>query len=188
MNEITSFSASKFAELIQQGIDAWKQAGLMLVEALDTGMKAEEVAEQTAVSLDVIFQFERIGRRQIVPELLVSDFPAQKAMTLLPFSEQERLLGNATIPVCVLKDGGVETLQIPARSLSRAHVKQVFDKGRLRTIGEQRSWIEGEAAAHAEPPHRKASPYTIRGGKLKVIEPAEFTQSDLLRIMQEMVA
>ena len=155
------------------------------MEALDSGAQAETIAEQAGLPLDIVFQFERIGRKQLVPELIVADFPAQRAMSKLPFSEQERLLGRDTISVCVIKETGVETLQIPARNLSKAHVKQVFDEGRLRTVGEQRSWLEARAAANAEPPRTNADPYVVRRDEL-IVGGVTFTKKQLLRIVADM--
>lgn len=155
MNEIAlKDKLTQLGTTIQRGIDSWVEAGQIVVELLDVEKISKEFIVTTInsdiITIDVLDQFERIGRKQIRPELLVADYPAANYMLGLPYSDQS-LLQKEPIDVVVEKDGeGTDILKVPAKNLTKDQCKQVFEKtpsGKgVRNPGAQRAWLVSERA------------------------------------------
>lgn len=151
--DIATIKINELNAAITQGLAAWKKAGDLVVEILDSGKTRQELVtalNSELVTEDVICQFERIGRKQLLPELLVADYPAARHIMGLPFSDQHNL---KTIPidVVVVSGGkGGDVLKVQAASLSKDQCRQVFNQTetgkQIRNPAQQRAWIESEKA------------------------------------------
>lgn len=179
----TNPSRTKFAELkdcIQRGQQAFIQAGEIVVDLIEAGSGLDALHEATDIPMDVLAQLERIGRKQLNPHLLLSDFPAARAMERLPLSEQNRLL-NEPVDVFIFRDGAPDKMSIPAPVLTSKQTRQVFGRNYVRPLNEQRSFLEASKATDAQIIKRDV-PYEITRRHTVIIGGNEFTVSELLRI------
>jgi len=179
---------SELAALVQRGVDAWTEAGKIVVDLVDNqGMTLDGIADAVGspmLSAAVLAQFERIGRAQVMPEWLVLECPAQKHVLRLPLSEQ-RKIWEKPIELTVIRDGKTDVLNVRAKELTRPQCKQVFAHGGIRSAGAQRAWIESQTAP---PGKMQELPYDIHRGKLRVRNACEFSARELALILAQMEA
>ncbi len=176
-------SCEELKSLFLQGIESLKKAGDKLVEMLEAGADLPSIADNTGLPADVLAQLERIGRNQLNPSLLLANYPAAVALQRLSVSEQNRLLSEP-VEVLLLKGGDTHTLRVEAKNMTREQVTQVFAKGHVRALPEQRAWLASRTAVASEvkvsPP-----PYTVTRKKTVIFNVAvEMTAKELLGIAQ----
>src|SRR5688572_23774076 len=89
---ITDPDIDKFGKLVQPGIDAWNEAGKLLVLLMrqDSNIIPRIQAKFPDMSRDMIQVFERIGRKQIYAPLLADTSAAARKLLELPYQMQER--------------------------------------------------------------------------------------------------
>jgi hypothetical protein len=165
----------EFANLYQQGIQAWTRAGEIIVKLVDADPHAFEwiIAEYPDFNPTILSRFEKIGRKLVHPKLFLSSAPGTKKLQSLPYSVQERLI-EEPVPLIVEVEGGVDVLLVKAKDMSRDQADQCFASDHVRTEAEQRAWIidrRSTAARNVTPecPWKKAGKDTIeftKGAKL----------------------
>lgn len=178
----------QIGELIMQGIQAWLDAGKLLVKVLDSGESLESVANRCGLSKDVLYRFEQIGRSQLYPKLLASTSEGARALSLCGFSEQKQF-SESPIPVLIEGNGKYEVLNIEMDNLTPRQVKQVFCRGHVRTNAEQRAWIEDQKAKEKAKYIDESAitmPYVIRGKTVQFVRGAEMTKQELTAILARM--
>jgi len=143
MTDLTIETGKKVASLIMAGIEAWLEAGKLLVDALDNGATLDDIADSAGVSKDILARFEQIGRNNLYPRLLASTSPGARALTGCPFSEQKHYCHNP-VKMLVMRDGEPDTLLVPLDNMTPDQVKQVFCRGHIRDIAEQRAYLESK--------------------------------------------
>lgn len=186
MNQLTTNKLSEFSDLVKQGIECWVKAGQLVVEMIEEdNLTVSEIAEKVpGLSDGVISNFERLGRKQLLPALLVDDYPAVTFLQRLPYSEQERLQDQ---PVDVLIDGGADTLQVQARNLTPLQCRQVFDGSKLRDTGGQKAFIETEKAKSVKQERHDPLPYEVKRGHVEFNRGCKLTAGQMSQIMAQMV-
>lgn len=172
---------------IEDGIKSWEKAGAEVVRLLDidrmTLAEIAEAADSDFITENVLAQFERIGRKQVLPKLLVMDFPASKHLQRLPMSEQARLI-DGSIDLLVIRDSGVDTLLAKVRDLTPDQCKQVFSRNGVRGLSAQRTFIEDR---RKKIPATAASPaWQIKSGKVIFNSACELTRHELAVILAQM--
>lgn len=180
-------AAKQFASLISEGITAWITAGQIVAEQIDQDEKfVDFVCEKfPAFTPELVMRFYAIGKKQIHPELLISDAPGMKRMLKLPYSLQEKYL-SSPVEVLVKTDKGWETLLIDVRNLTADQAKQVFDNGCVRSVQAQRAFIESNNTRKFNPSADNDAPWKIVGKRLVVKKDVTLTARDLARILSEM--
>lgn len=170
---------------IYTGVEAWRTAGKLLVSILEQGgVSLGEIADKADLPLDVLAQLEKIGRNQLVPQLLLAEYPAARKLERLPMSEQERLMIEP-VEVMIIKDGKPDTLHVAVRHLTGSQVRQVFAANHVRTLAEQRQWIESQKPEQQTV--KVESPYIItRKGSVIFSQGCEMTAKELLRIAAQL--
>jgi hypothetical protein len=173
----------QFKTAVCRGIESFEEAGRLLVEILDDDPKArEQITEggKAGITEDTLAVFESIGRRQLFYRLCLNNAPGVRALTKCPYSEQVRF---ADEPIEMLLLDGKESLQVGVGAMSAQQVKQVFGNRRIRTLGEQRAWLEG----HKAKPQNIAieKPYTVRRGRIVFHKPCELTIQQLGLLLAE---
>jgi hypothetical protein len=186
MNEVTQSQIQEFIRLLFEGIESWMKAGQLLVEMIDHDPATIEkiCAGFPAVSRDILYRFEQIGRKEIYPLLLVSNCPGISGLIRMPYSQQVKH-EKEPIPVLIDKDGEYDTLMVDVRSLTPSQCKQVFSKGSVRDEGAQRAWLETEkknAMLHGIPTEHL--PYFIRDHKVVFSKNTEMGKRDLQQIIK----
>lgn len=185
--QIAKTYIQEFCDLIEQGKQCWIDAGKKLAEA------AEKVPNFINITLEACPHFtERFLRKMIDlghgalhPDLLIGESSGERRLSALPYSWQEK---HATRPVELLvkKDKELDTLLVNVRDLTPEQCNQVFDHSAVRTIAQQRAYLESVWAKRAIPPRQTNSPYRIVGGQLIVMSPAKFSRKELAKILAEM--
>lgn len=85
-------SIANFAEAVNRGIEAWAEAGSILVQmmAKDEDLFNKILSAHPEIGMDMLLTFERIGRKQIFAPLLAMNCPASEHLLELPYEVQER--------------------------------------------------------------------------------------------------
>ena len=178
----TSSKIEAFVSLVTKGIECWQKAGEIVVEMIDGGATVEEIASSSEyLTGDVVRRFEQLGRKQIVPRLLVSSFPASKNLFKLSYSEQKNAFESG---VPILIEGG-EVLNVAVENLTPLQCRQAFDKDRVRGIAGQRAYIESvktEESLNAIISDSD-SLYTIRGRNVIFSKPYRISAKQLAQIL-----
>ncbi len=187
-NSLAVQNGKRIAELIVRGIEAWIEAGQVLVETLDQGVTLEQVSDASGLSKDILAQFEQIGRGVIYPRLLTSKSPGARALLRCGRSEQEQYCSEP-LQLMVLRGEQQDILRVPLDSLTPEQCKQLFVRGHIRDLGEQRACLESQAeeirAKRAAVVHDQAG-YTIKGDKVVFQKDARLGRDDLIQILSRM--
>ena len=188
MNTITKGDSLKsLKDAIQSGIEAWETAGREVVRLLDIErMTLDEIASEADseyITENVLAQFERIGRQQVLPKLLVMSFPASKYLQRMPMSEQTRLI-DGCVELLVIRDNGTDTLSVQSRDLTQDQCKQVFCRDGVRSLGAQRAFIEDRRKKI--PCSASLPTWKIKNGKVIFGGACELTRQELAVILAQM--
>lgn len=152
----------------------------LVIELIDThGWTAEEVAEKANIPPVFARNLERVGRNRLLPELIWGETPGRRRLARLPLQEQSRLM---SVPLEVATSKG-DVLQVGVDNLTPELCRQVFDGSRVRSLGEQRAWLEVEG--------RKVKPlgvadYEVVGRQLVVHSPCKMSRAQCARALAEM--
>lgn len=188
MNELTKTNASKISTLIMAGIEAWLEAGRLLVETLDAGATLCEIADESGVSKDILSRFEQIGRNSLYPKLLASTSAGARALSSCPYSEQKYYTEN-TMSVLVIREDDTDVLQVKLDDLTPEQVKQVFNRGRIRDLAGQRAYLEDKLerdrmAKVAE--IEDGAGYVLKGRQVVFKKGCAMSKDDLIAILGRM--
>lgn len=148
----------KFALLVRQGIDTWRNAGKLLVEMTEKDPSAvARIKERSGLSDAMIQTFARIGRNEIWPSLLAdSSLGAQKLLAC--HYEDQKKYASEPIEVAYSWAGGkIKTVKRKVCDLSRAECAVVFsNNGKIHTLEQQafrlRSPAPEKKLADLDPP------------------------------------
>ena len=174
--------------LISAGLNSFTAAGEVVRDLVDShACTLQTIHDHTGIPLDVLAQFERIGRGHLHPQLLIATYPAATALQRLPASVRDALLTEPT-ELLTLKDGQTDILLVHARNLTRDQVRQVFARNHVRSIDEQRAWLESERTAREQTVTRIDIPYAInhKRGCVTFRADVEVTEKELLRILTQL--
>lgn len=181
---LTKSDAELFIDLVMRGTECWLQAGEIVARNMDANPHfIDEVCDKCPdLSPETVVRFAQIGRKQLLPKLLISDAPGVRRLRKLPYALQQKYSSDP-IPV-VIASGDVLTVDV--RNLTPDQAAQVFADDRIRSEAEQRAWMEDKKAKTAV--HRQSvdSPYRIVGKKLVIVQPCQLTSRDLARVLADM--
>src|SRR5688572_18683180 len=85
--------AQHFYALMLKGIEAWNEAGRFVADKIDTNVNFVEdiLREFPKLNREIIYRFERIGRKQLLPELLLDGSVGAAKLAQLPYRSQVEL-------------------------------------------------------------------------------------------------
>lgn len=188
MKEIQQNQVSEFVSLVAQGIECWNKAGEIIVQLLDDhGMTIGEIAESSEfLTEDIVTRFEQLGRKQLVPKLLIADYPAAKYIIKLPFSEQKRVI-EGSVELLVMSGKESTTLMVKPENMTSAQCRQVFNGDQVRSIGAQRAWLEDKRSSQEIVGAIVGSDplYKVKGKRVVFYRPCELTAGQLAQIISE---
>jgi hypothetical protein len=178
----------EIVSLITRGIECWSKAGEIVVKLIDDHrMTIQEIAGNSEfLTEDIIARFEQLGRKQILPQLLVADYPAAKHVIKLPYSEQSRAV-DAGVELLVMGDEGHSTLKVAIGNLTPFQCKQVFAKDAIRSLPAQRAYIESQKTDN-EIKNRVLNDeaiWKVSGRKVVFFKPCQMTARELAQIIAE---
>ena len=181
---IKNNAVEQFFTLLQKGYEMWMQAGKVVADALESDVDFAEKVNKAhpEVSVDVVYAFDRIGRKQLHPKLAISDSPGAKKLRRLPYAQQEKFI-NQPLPVLIKQVNGWEVLKVSVFNLTAEQSSQVFDGDVVRTEAEQRAYLETKSSKSLI---QIDEPYRVSGRKLIVMQACQFTAGQLARLLAEM--
>lgn len=178
-------SVVRVASLINEGLKAWRDAGELLVAVYD-----EDPANRGRVKVDlanipqpILTTLERIGRRQLVPQVYSSNGPGYRKLAKMSYDVQEFYLVNP-VELVVETSRGVDVLKVSVDALSVAQVKQVFGDTAPRDPAAQRAYLADCKRRAA--PVRCEDAYELRKDSLIVTRPCELTRQQLTSLLAQM--
>ena len=154
MNEqiSTTERAGRFAALVNAGVNSWTLAGKMLVEMVDQDPTAFKkiITLYPAISHEMLAIFERIGRNQVYPYLLLDTSPGCRKLLEMPYESQVEIFKNGVDVVVDLKRGTREPVIERKRiqQISSFEASVVFADGELRSVERQASIKEMASGIH----------------------------------------
>ena len=171
----------EFKTLIQAGLESIAKASAVYVKAIDENPKNHmRFAESCPlVPASAWSGFEAVGRGWLDYRLLLNGGTANKIMRKLPRSQQTSALDDGV--ELLIKDG--DTLRVQVESLTPKQAKQVFARDHIRSLGEQRAYLE---SLYAPTPKEYRPSYTIERGVLHINAATKLTRKEVTRILMEM--
>lgn len=146
-----------FLDYVQTGILLWVKAGQILVRLVekDKGVFDKITAECPWMTTSLLWNFYRMGRRQLYPHVLIlpSNASLSRRIASLPYEMQQKVCENG---LEVLDEKGNGLVKKLAHCDSRDLALAITPGGQLRTIQEQRKFRErNEDSLPAERGHPK---------------------------------
>ena len=129
----------KFTLLVRQGIDAWRNAGKLLVEMSKSDPSAmARIRERSGLSDAMIQTFARIGRNEIWPSLLADSSMGAQKLLACHYEDQKKYASEPIEVAYEWRGGNIKTVKRKVNELSRAECAIVFsDKGTVHTLEQQ---------------------------------------------------
>lgn len=139
---------SKFCELVNQGIAAWVEAGVLLNDILaDSPNAMRDIVQQNPMlTRDVLESFVAIGKKHIYPMLVLDKSPGAIALTALPYDTQVTAY-HSRVSVLVKTCDGFAERKMKVSELNAAQTRQVFDLDKMRSLSEQRALLQKTESA-----------------------------------------
>ena len=178
---------AKFITAYQRGMQAWEEAGKIIVAIVDADPHAIDdiVALCPSLTPSIIHVFERIGRGLLLPALAMDTSAGAAKLRELPLSAQKRY-ENEPVPLIVNTEQGTDVLLVDVRNMTRDQAKQVFAKGRIRSEGEQKAWLIEQNSRNVAPSISQSVPaWTVKNGRVIFQKGATLTAGELATIITQ---
>ena len=167
----------------EKGIETITEACRALAEAYDLAPKyAESLVEDMNIPPEALKRMLEVGRGKRAERLLTEATAGESALAKCDISLQRRYL-EESVPVLNPSDPTQHRL-IPVPELTLAQARQVFVNGTVRTLGQQRSYIETHQPA---PAVKMDKCYIVMRGKIRWLKPCEVSVGELAGILEEAV-
>ena len=167
--------------------------GQIVVELVEAKNSFEFIEDKSGIPYNVLISLERVGRKQLLPCLVMAPWAAANQARGLPYTQQLEYIENKkTIDVVVeTATGSYDTRQVELQNLQGSEIKQVFSKGpsgsTIRTVPQQRSWLDGEKTKAKKEKEKEAAPadgWVVKDGKMHH-KGTVFTPQMLLQILTQ---
>jgi hypothetical protein len=147
MNSSNSAETDPFdgiINLIESGISAWVIAGQRLSELRQKYPDCYQrvMAKRPWLTVHTLKTLERIGNKEIYPYALLESGTSSKWIVGYPYDQQVDACTNGVDVLLYFKDGKPFHQCKALNMLSRQESKQVFGQTRLRTLEEQRPFLD----------------------------------------------
>lgn len=186
-SELLNNKMEEFIQLYKQGVAAWIRAGEVLLDMLKEEPHIFDLIIERFPNINagILGSFERMGRHELHPQLLISNSPGHGRLAKMPFSVQERYL-EEPVPLLVETESGPDTLLVMTRDLTSNQARQVFAKGRIRTPGEQRAFMMEQRSLAAKPAGGTMMPWSIKHGKVEFRDGVVLSRTELMSILVQL--
>lgn len=152
------------------GIESLANVAKIAREAGPDFPEEVEKATQGFISVHTVESVKRIGV-SVVPRLAYAGTIGAKRLTKMPLSVQEKYVSEP-IPVITHGSDGWSEILVAVNYLTKEQCDYVFAADHVRTVAEQRAYIESAAASEGPKPKTAKPPYELRG-KYIIIHDAE---------------
>jgi hypothetical protein len=135
----------QFCDLINKGVEAWVAAGKLLVKMVksDGHVFDKITAAHPNLTFDILSTFERIGRDEIYPYLLVDGSPGARKLAGLPYDSQVEIY-NGTVDVVTKGISGFKIEHMKIHDMTAVQAARVFDVNRIRSVNEQQKLLAAQ--------------------------------------------
>lgn len=177
---------NEFLSLFKQGYDAWVKAGEILVQMIDRDLDVIDVILDRYPDLNagILRQFEKMGRKQLHPLLLLESTPGEARLARLPYSEQVRHI-DKPVEIIVETEAGPDTMSVQTKHLTRLQAEQVFAKDHVRNLAEQRAWLM-DRRERSVTDALQTHPWRIVGRNHVEVAGVRLTRKQVLEILKEL--
>jgi len=129
--------------------------------------------------------FELVGMEKIAPGLVIYGGTGFNIIKRLPVKEQEKILSKPIDVLIIDAKGKTDTIKAEFKSLSFDQQKQVIAYDHIRSLPEQRAYIESiHTGEYLKTPVNKNEKYTKKDGKIK-FSPIWFTEQEVMSMALE---
>jgi len=175
-----TFTATQFAARIRNlSTDLLTIATDLVASLVSRPQLAREIAAE-GINPELIDRLERLGRKQLSSRLVFATSPGGVKLGQCLLSEQDLLL-DAGVEVLTASN---DTRVIPVHELTPAQARQVFARGKVRSLAEQRSWRE-EAAAKKVPTDNSVN-FSVHKDFVVTSQPGRWSKRLILQWLTEM--
>ena len=175
-------SAAEFAERIRKVSDDLLDIARDLVVALDAKPELMDELIAAGVNRELVNRLERLGRGQIHPRLVFSTTVGAVKLLALPLSAQTRALDNG---IEVMEDDESTQRIIPVNEMTPAQARQAFNRGHIRSLQEQRTWLRAQKKKRGATAPTSAD-YRIYSDHVATYRPGRWPKKLLLQWLSEM--
>lgn len=177
----------QFKNAFSSGIDSIVNASQIYVKAIDEDITIKDrFRDEFAdiISSSAWSGFEAVGRKWMHPKLLMGGGGRYSSqIKRLPYSDQEQIF-NGTRYELLTADG--DTLRVDVRSITPEQAEQLFDRSHIRSLSEQKAWLEARKNMPKKSEEVEVMPYSITDGKVYFRKGTSLTRTELKRLLQEM--
>lgn len=166
--EITKADIECFNAYLAEGVEAWVKAGQLLVKMVERNPNAYGiiVANNPHLSIDLLLAFEKIGRNEIFPYVLLDKSPGSRQLLALPYDIQVKHYKEPVEVVAKIIDGKPVVEKRLVSNLSKEEVQIVFGPNGIRSTAEQTELLK--AAPSIAPLRKKYTRHQKLVGYCKV--------------------
>lgn len=175
---------SRFLTALKLGVDSLSEAGKLLVQLIEADPAATmRLREKYHISSGVLRTLENIGRGNLLPELF-----NHPQLGRMPLSEQKRLVGGDVDMLVFDKKGEPTFIKINLLNAPAEVRKQVVNGNHIRSLGEQRAYLEATAnMKHESAEKPQPAPWRVVGRVVRITRPIDLTSRDLLTIQKALM-
>jgi hypothetical protein len=177
-------SASEIIEAYNNVGDNIRLLASKIAACLDVNPRFADELVSRGMPADVIRRLERLGRNQIHESLTFNTRPGGIKLMTLPLSEQVVAISEG---ITVLEPDEQDSRNIPVNDLTHAQCKQVFSNGRVRSLAEQRSYLQEKKAKNpaAQPVDGRVD-FKVMGEYVVTNRPGKWPRRLILQWLTEM--
>lgn len=160
--EITGEHVQQFMAFVTEGVLAWTKAGRLLVQMVERNPNTFALIrkDNPQLSIDVLLAFEKIGRNEIYPYLLLEDSPGSKRLLALPYELQTKYYKTKVKVAVGWLAGKPVVEEKDVHALTSKEAERAFSPKGLRPIEEQIQLLPS-------PPSSRAGTCGNIGGRVK---------------------
>jgi hypothetical protein len=154
--KLSGNAVQAFLLILKDGINSWQTAGALLVEMRkdNPSVYAEIIRREPLITVDMLETIERLGRKELHPQLLLNSQLPVKRLIGFPYEVQARLCSEPIDVVVKVVSGKPTVHKKLIRDMSRRELGIALDTKRVRSVQEQtnlciRSHNEGNEAWRA---------------------------------------
>lgn len=178
--------AAQFAAAMQQSVNFYSEAARIYVVGIDRDpLWADYLCSQVpGLSKRFLAQLEQVGRGQIDARIMSDQCPYYQRLVRMPLSEQRRAVDGPL--ELLVRDG--DTLLVRTAQLMPSQAKQLFAQDHIRSLAEQRAWLEAQEvqrAAKASVVHTHNSVEIDKKRRCIFVAGVRLTRQDLLGYLRQ---
>lgn len=175
----------EFKKVFSDGINSVVKASQIYVEAIDedSSLKQKFISScEDFIPSSAWSGFEAVGRKWLHPKLLMGGGGKYAGkIKKLAYSDQEAIFSGKRFDMFVA-NGSI--LKVDIRQIEPSQVDQLLDGGKIRSLQEQKAYIESRK--QVLPIEPDLMPYVISGGMVIFKKDVKLNKQDIRRILQEM--